>query len=158
MLFCYITLKPLIPKLAKHTAVPLLHHRLSLHTETAKAHHKTTCQTWCISKKLSRSASELITRLRSWADIKAAIHEKNSRTSSVESLSCGGTKCCQSSFLSTNSSAHSGIHLYTHIISIPLSSFILLKTATHLCILLTSHYYYFYYYKHYTKSENAILR
>jgi len=79
---------------------------------TQQTDSQTGNETWCISKKPSRSASEWMTRLRSCADINAAIHEKNSRTSSVESCSFGGTRCCHNSFLSMNSPAHAGIHLH----------------------------------------------
>ena len=77
--------------------------------------YKTTSQppTWWIWKKARKSARELMTMERSWMDMRAATQEKNSSTSSVESPSLGGTRCCQHSCWSMNSLAHVGIQLGT---------------------------------------------
>ena len=61
--------------------------------------------------KLRNSLRDLMMADLSCRDISTATLEKNSCTSSVDSTSLSGTRCCQYFLLLTNSVAQSGSHL-----------------------------------------------
>ena len=90
-------------KLSSKSDLDIIHSNWRLNT--------TGILTSCILKKSRKSLRELITIPRSWLDIRAAMQEKKSWASSVESESFWGIKCCHFSFWSMKALAHVGIHL-----------------------------------------------